>query len=360
MRFRKQILLFREFFMISLLVVGGGYAIAAVANERFGKKLKWLKEGEILDNLPLISSVPGLIAGNTAIFTGLKTAGRSGAVAALLGVALPSLAVFTAVTLGFGYVPADNAPINAAFLALRSSLTAVVAATMYSTLMRRAPDFTKGVGVELEPLGARQRILLVAVALALLLVMTAVGGKILAVFLAFGTICIGGGFPLVPFYSRVFVGPDAPLIGMSAENFSNLMALTQMTPGPVSVNAATFFGISMGGIAGGVIATAALLAPSYFMMSAALLALSGLKGSRAAKTAFALMKPVALVLMCCALWKFASMSLFCIPLDGPWRLNPEGIVVFALSLTALLRFRLPVMAVVSLSAVAGLVLGLFA
>ncbi len=360
MRFRKHILLFREFFMISLLVVGGGYAIAAVANERFGKKLKWLKEGEILDNLPLISSVPGLIAGNTAIFTGLKSAGRSGAAAALLGVALPSLAVFTAVTLGFGRIPAGNALINAVFLALRSSLTAVVAATMCSTLMRKAPDFSKGVGVELEPLSARQRFFLAAAVLALLLVMTVFGGKIPAVFLAFGTICIGGGFPLVPFYSRVFVGQDAPLIGMSAESFSNLMALTQMTPGPVSVNAATFFGISMGGIAGGIIATAALLMPSYFMMSAALIALSRLRGSRAVKTAFALMKPVALVLMGVALWKFASMSLFDIPSDGPWRINPEGVGIFTLSLVALLRFRLPVMSVVSLSAVAGLVLGLFA
>lgn len=353
MRFKKQILLFKEFFMISLFVVGGGYAIAAVANERFGRKLKWLKEGEILDNLPLISSIPGLIAGNTAIFTGLKTAGRSGAVAALFGVALPSFAVFTAVSLGFAHIPADNALINGVFLALRSSLTAVVAATMYSTLKRKLPDFTKGGGVDLPPLKGRMRAVVAALCAIPLIGAAVFKPEILCVFLAFGAICIGGGFPLVPFYSRVFVGPEAPLIAMSAEDFSNLMALTQMTPGPVSVNAATFFGFMLGGAAGGAVATAALLTPSYFMMSAALRAVSRLKGSRCAKTVFAFMKPVALTLMAVALWKFASMSVFATSSPGGFPLNPLGTVFFLFSLAALVRFRLSVMAVVALSALAG-------
>lgn len=354
----RHLRLFWEFFKTSLFVVGGGYAIAAVANERFGKKLRWLKEDEILDNLSLISSIPGLIAGNTAIYTGLKTAGRAGAAIALFAVALPSIAIFTAVSYGFAAIPADNAYIEGAFLGLRSSLTAVVAITMYSTLKRKTPDIGDGVGVGLKPLTRTRRILSLAAFFAVLAAIAVFYWKILAVFLGFGTICIGGGFPLVPFYSRVFVGPDAPLIAMEAEQFSNLMALTQMTPGPVSVNAATFFGFLMGGVTGGVIATAALLTPSYFMMTAALNALSKLKKSSSAKFVFGTMKPVALTLMGIALWKFATMSVIEISPESSISVNLYASGIFLAACIMLKRFKISVMATVALSAIAGLLSGI--
>ena len=46
---RRYLSLFWEFLKIALFVVGGGYAIIVVADEVFGRKLKWLKEGELLD-----------------------------------------------------------------------------------------------------------------------------------------------------------------------------------------------------------------------------------------------------------------------------------------------------------------------
>ena len=58
--------LFWEMFKIALSVVGGGYAILAVADEVFSKKLKWTKEGEVIEHLPIFQMVPGIIAGNTA------------------------------------------------------------------------------------------------------------------------------------------------------------------------------------------------------------------------------------------------------------------------------------------------------
>ena len=47
--------LFLDLFRISLFVVGGGYAIIAVADDVFAKR-GWTKEGEILDNLREASS----------------------------------------------------------------------------------------------------------------------------------------------------------------------------------------------------------------------------------------------------------------------------------------------------------------
>ena len=79
---KKLWTLFWEMFKIALCVVGGGFAILAVADEVFSKKLKWTEEGEIAAHLPVFQMVPGIIAGGTAVYVGRKEAGVPGAVAA--------------------------------------------------------------------------------------------------------------------------------------------------------------------------------------------------------------------------------------------------------------------------------------
>ena len=350
----KAARLFGEFFKIALFVVGGGYAIAAVADEVFGRKLKWLREGEILDHLPIISTVPGLIAGNTAVYVGLKTAGRLGALAALVAVALPSYLIFTVVTLGFAHIPQGNVWIDGAFFGLRSALTGVIAGTIWRTVRKGGVDWRKGVGVELKPLTRAERLVSGAL-LVLGLVAAAVAcWQVLVCFLGFGCVCIGGGFPLVPFYMQVFVGPDAPLLGMAPQDFSNLMAMTQMTPGPVSVNAATFFGHRLAGPVGGLVATAALLTPSYFLMTAVLTGLSKWRESRAAHVAVACLKPVAVTLMAVACWKFAGMSVWETQAAGGVVFHPLGLGLAAFAGAMLVRRRLSIMALIFICALVGL------
>jgi chromate transporter len=82
--------LFWEMFKIALGVVGGGLAIAAVADEVFSRKLKWTKEGEIVGALPVVQMVPGLIAGNVAVYIGRKMAGWVGSAVAVTAVAVQS------------------------------------------------------------------------------------------------------------------------------------------------------------------------------------------------------------------------------------------------------------------------------
>ena len=120
--------LFWEMFKIALSVVGGGYAILAVADEVFSKKMKWTKEGEVIEHLPIFQMVPGIIAGNTALYIGRKVAGLPGAIAALTGVFLPSVIVFSIVCAGYGLIPFGNVYLDGAFLGLRAALTGIIAA----------------------------------------------------------------------------------------------------------------------------------------------------------------------------------------------------------------------------------------
>ena len=108
---RRHVLgrLFVEWFKIALTVIGGGYAIIIVADDVFGKRLRWLGEGELLERLPLFQTIPGLIAGNSAMYVGMRLAGVAGAAVALVAIALPSLIVITAIAMAFAQLPAGYA-----------------------------------------------------------------------------------------------------------------------------------------------------------------------------------------------------------------------------------------------------------
>ena len=345
--------LFWEWFKIALFVVGGGYAIIMVADEVFGRKRKWLKEGELLEHLPIISSIPGLIAGNSAIYVGLKTRGRIGALVALCGVALPSLIIFLAVSYGFDFIPRDNRWIEGAFLGLRSALTGVIAGTIWRTLMKPRADWSQGVGVSLPPLSGRERAMGLAlfalwIGAALLLASDSFGS-----FFKFGFLAIGGGYPLVPFYFHTFVGPSAPLINLSPEEFSDLMALTQMTPGPISLNAATFFGFRMNGVIGSVVASAALLTPSYLLLTAVLTGLDRWRRNRAVQLFVTLLKPIAVTLMSVALYRFCTLSVWGFAADGTFIFRPLALVLALFAMLMLVKRKMSIMALIFLCALFG-------
>jgi len=388
----KHLRLFWEFFKISLFVVGGGYAIIVVADEIFGKKLRWLREGELLEHLPVFQMVPGLIAGNTAIYTGLKIAGRSGAAVALLGAALPSLLIFLGVSMGYGWLPVDEPHIAGALGGLRAALTGIVFGTVAKSWTKSIrgiygwfamaiglalialahvpvaavllaamgvgivyalvggklpPPDERGAGVPLAPLDARTRWTTLLVALAAMVLATFACGAIFWNFIKFGLLGFGGGFVLVPLYMQTFVGDAAPLLQLPAEEFSNLMALTQATPGPVSVNAATFFGHRLGGIGGAVVATTALLLPSYFLLTAALGGLDRWQRNRLVQGLLWGVRPATVALMLQAGLVFAGMSV--------WQngFQPFSAILAIFAMIALLTRRAPIMAIIFACALIG-------
>lgn len=85
--------LFLTFFKIGLFTFGGGYAmISLIGNECVTKK-KWITQEEMTDITVIAESTPGPIAINCATYVGLKQKGIWGAIAATLGVVLPSFCI---------------------------------------------------------------------------------------------------------------------------------------------------------------------------------------------------------------------------------------------------------------------------
>ena len=82
--------IFKTFFKVGTLLLGGGYVILPLLTSEIVAIKHWITSEELCEFYALGASLPGIIAANTAIFTGRKLLGRKGAIAATIGVVLPS------------------------------------------------------------------------------------------------------------------------------------------------------------------------------------------------------------------------------------------------------------------------------
>ena len=82
--------IFKTFFKIGTLLLGGGYVILPLLQSEIVEKKSWADFDEVCEYYALSQSLPGLIAANVAIFVGYKIAGQRGACAALSGIIAPS------------------------------------------------------------------------------------------------------------------------------------------------------------------------------------------------------------------------------------------------------------------------------
>ena len=79
-------------------------------------------------------------------------------------------------------------------------------------------------------------------------------------FLQVGLFSIGGGYATLPLIQQRIVETERWL---SSQAFSDIVTISQMTPGPLAVNASTFVGLRIGGIAGAVTATVGCILPGF-------------------------------------------------------------------------------------------------
>lgn len=77
--------------------------------------------------------------------------------------------------------------------------------------------------------------------------------KLFAVFLKIGLLSIGGGYAIIPLIQEQVVAKNG---WISEKVFTDIITISQMTPGPLAVNTSTFVGLQIGGIMGAVAATA--------------------------------------------------------------------------------------------------------
>ncbi len=83
------------------------------------------------------------------------------------------------------------------------------------------------------------------------------------VFFKIGIFGFGGGYAMISLIQDEVVNN---FHWMNSQTFADVLAISQMTPGPISINTATYVGFNVGGVLGATIATISLCLPSIIMM----------------------------------------------------------------------------------------------
>ncbi|MGE4353729.1 MAG: chromate transporter [Oscillospiraceae bacterium] len=83
-------------------------------------------------------------------------------------------------------------------------------------------------------------------------------------FLYIGIFTIGGGYASLPLINEQIVNINGWL---TPSEFTDLITISQITPGPIAINAATFVGTKVAGFPGAVCATLGFMVPPFLVVS---------------------------------------------------------------------------------------------
>ena len=87
--------------------------------------------------------------------------------------------------------------------------------------------------------------------------------QLLWVFVKIGVLGFGGGYAMLSLIQHEVVDHYA---WMNTTEFADMVAISQMTPGPISINLATYVGYNTAGFGGSLLASFALCLPSVIMV----------------------------------------------------------------------------------------------
>lgn len=174
-------------------------------------------------------------------------------------------------------------------------------------------------------------------------------------FFQIGLFSIGGGYAAMPLIQHQVVELHGWL---TMQQFVDIITISQMTPGPIAINSATFVGIQIAGLPGAIVATLGCVFPScvivltlawvYFRYRNLSVVQGVLGGLRPAVVA--MIASAGLSILILSFWNGASVSL------NPASLDWIAVVLFLSALFALRKWKLNPIHVMLGCGVTGLVL----
>ncbi len=122
--------LFLTFLKIGAFTFGGGYAMIPLIQKEVVTNKKWIEDKDILEIVAIAESTPGPIAINAATFIGYRIAGFMGALAATLGVVLPSFVIIIVISYILEMFE-DFKGVQYAFNGIRAGVLALIIKALY-------------------------------------------------------------------------------------------------------------------------------------------------------------------------------------------------------------------------------------
>ncbi len=345
-------------------------AVIALMEREFVQKRKLLTGEEFLNGVGL-GQILGAFSVNAAFFVGYRLFGAVGGILSASAFLLPSLALVTTLSnFYFRYhaMPALQGAViglgpvvialivDAAWSLGRPVLRSPAAVCIAGAALAAGALKTNAVWVILVagtvglllPNGRRARPgaqagpsshMLAAVAIPATIGPLSLLGSTAMTFLKMGVVFFGGGFVLVPVLHQRLV---TELGWLNPREFLDGVAISNLTPGPIAV-LATFAGYHVAGIAGALVATAALLAPAMGLMWLMSGQYERYRGDPRAQRFLAGVNPAVTGLILSAAVLLSGSAI------GSWR----GWVLCGVSLLLLRKFRWHPVFVLAIGSVAG-------
>ena len=191
--------------------------------------------------------------------------------------------------------------------------------------------------------------------------------RLFLVFMKIGFTSFGG-MSMVPIINEEMASHG----WMSTDDVANILAIAEMTPGPLGINCATFAGMQVAGVIGGLIAVLGVLMPAFTTTLLVAVFYQKCKETRFMGNVLYVIRPICIGLMLSVICSMGSTTYWyaASEISSPstasgvqmplWllRLDWRNLIVGGISFYLLLRKKKGVIFVIVVSAVLGLLLNL--
>lgn len=181
-------------------------------------------------------------------------------------------------------------------------------------------------------------------------------------FFKTGLFAIGGGMATLPFLYDM-----ADKTGwFTAAQLSDMIAISESTPGPIGVNMATYVGYTTGGIIGGIISTIGLITPSIIIIIIIAFFLKSFRENKYVDAAFYALRPASTGLIAAAGSTVVMLTLFKLDLFKQtgniinlfdWKALVLAVIIFILTNYVKVTKKLHPVVFIAGSAIVGIVFG---
>ena len=167
--------------------------------------------------------------------------------------------------------------------------------------------------------------------------------ELLWTFFYIGLFTIGGGQVAITLMYEPMV--EGNLI--TADQFYNMVAVSESTPGPIGINMATYIGCELYGVIGGILVTFATVLPSFIIILVIAKFFDKYQEKPLVKSVFTCIRPVSAGLIAVAAYEVLKISVIQV-------FSIQRLLIFLVALVLLLRKKTSIIFVMILGAIAGI------
>ena len=176
--------------------------------------------------------------------------------------------------------------------------------------------------------------------------------KLFFAFIQVGLFSVGGGYAAIPLIQEQIVN----IYGMmTLEEFSDLITVAEMTPGPISINSATFVGMRVAGIPGVIICSVGCIIPSFCICLILAHFYYKYRSVKGVQVVLSAMRPAVVALIASAGASILMLALFQSEIQNLVVENFRIVefVIFAVALFLLRKFKMNAITIILGSGVVG-------